>query len=101
MKGKSYLQIGSMSMGIAGSAMDYDFMEEYLCMRVESIDEVEVLRRIEEGIYDEETYQKALKWAKKYAKEGVDPNPEEFQRTEEQKEKIGNSLLKQLLSLKI
>lgn len=86
MKGKSYLQIGSMSMGIAGSAMDYDFMEEYLGMRVESIDEVEVLRRIEQKIYDEETYQKALKWAKEYAKEGVDPNPESHQRTEEEKE---------------
>lgn len=86
MRGKSYLQIGGMSMGIAGSAMDFDFMEEYLGMRVESIDMVEVLRRIEEGIYDHEEYEKALVWTKQYAKEGVDPNPEDFRRTEEQKE---------------
>src|SRR5699024_2800736 len=53
---------------------------------VESIDMVEVLRRIEEGIYDQEEYEKALEWTKEYAKEGVDPNPEDFQRTKEQKE---------------
>ncbi|MGI6000676.1 MAG: L-fucose isomerase, partial [Candidatus Merdisoma sp.] len=52
MRGKSYLQIGSMCMGIGGSIMDQAFMEEYLGMRVESIDEVEILRRMEEGIYD-------------------------------------------------
>lgn len=86
-RGKSYLQIGAMCMGIVGSAMDYDFMEEYLGMRVESIDEVEVLRRIEEGIYDEETYQKALAWTKENAKEGIDPNPADHQRSEEEKEK--------------
>lgn len=87
MRGKSYLQIGGMCMGIAGSAMDYDFMEEYLGMRVESIDMVEVLRRIEEGIYNHEEYERALIWRKENAKEGIDPNPRDFQRSEEQKEK--------------
>ena len=62
MKGKSYLQIGSICMGIAGSSIDPDFIEEYLGMRVESVDEVEILRRMEENIYDEEEYQKAYKW---------------------------------------
>ena len=57
MKGKSYLQIGSICMGIAGSSIDTDFFEEYLGMRVESVDEVEVIRRMEEGIYDEVEYQ--------------------------------------------
>ena len=76
MKGKSYLQIGSQCMGIAGSIMDQDFMESYLGMRVESVDEVEILRRMEEGIYDEAEYQKALKWAKEHCKEGRDDNPE-------------------------
>lgn len=85
-RGKSYLQIGGMSMGIAGSAMDFDFMEEYLGMRVEAIDMVEVLRRIEDGIYDHEEYERALAWTKENAKEGIDPNPEEFQRTEKEKE---------------
>jgi len=76
MKGKSYLQIGSQCMGIAGSIMDQDFMESYLGMRVESVDEVEILRRMEEGIYDEAEYQKALAWAKEHCKEGRDDNPE-------------------------
>ena len=62
MKGKSYLQIGSICMGIAGSTMIPEFIEEYLGMRVESVDEVEVLRRMEEGIQDEAEFQKALKW---------------------------------------
>lgn len=87
MRGKSYLQIGSMSMGIVGSAMDYDFMEEYLGMRVESIDEIEILRRIKEEIYDEETLQKAIEWTKEYAVEGIDQNPEDFQKSQEEKDK--------------
>jgi L-fucose isomerase len=76
MRGKSYLQIGSQCMGIAGSIMDQDFVESYLGMRVESVDEVEILRRMEEGIYCEEDYQKALKWTKEHCKEGRDDNPE-------------------------
>ena len=76
MRGKSYLQIGSQCMGIAGSIMDQDFVESYLGMRVESVDEVEVLRRMEEGIYDEAEYQKALKWTREHCKEGRDDNPE-------------------------
>ena len=76
MRGKSYLQIGSQCMGIAGSIIDQDFMEEYFGMRVESVDEVEILRRMEEGIYNEEEYQKALKWTKEHCKEGRDDTPE-------------------------
>ena len=76
MRGKSYLQIGSQCMGIAGSIIDQDFMEAYLGMRVESVDEVEILRRMEEGIYNEEEYQKALAWTKEHCKEGRDDNPE-------------------------
>ena len=63
-------------MGIAGSIMDQDFMESYFGMRIESVDEVEILRRMEEGIYDEEAYQKALAWTKEHCKEGRDDNPE-------------------------
>ncbi len=76
MRGKSYLQIGSVCMGIAGSMINSDFFEDYLGMRVESVDEVEVLRRIEEHIYDEDEYQKALKWAREKCPIGFDKNPE-------------------------
>lgn len=87
MRDKSYLQIGSVTMGIGGSIIDPNFMEEYLGMRVESIDEVEIIRRIEEKIYREEDYTKALEWIKKYCKEGLDKNPENIKKTTEQKEK--------------
>ena len=87
MKGKSYLQIGSQCMGIAGSIMDQDFMESYLGMRVESVDEVEILRRMEEGIYNEEEYQKALAWTKEHCKMGRDDNPDFVRFSDEEKEK--------------
>ena len=66
MRGKSYLQIGSVTMGIGGSIMDQDFMESYLGMRVESVDEVEILRRMEEGIYNKEEFERALAWTKEH-----------------------------------
>ncbi len=96
MRGKSYLQIGSQCMGIAGSIIDQDFIESYLDMRVESVDEVEILRRMEEGIYNEEEYQKALKWTKEHCKMGRDDNPDfveflgkkhKIKPTDEEKEK--------------
>ena len=76
MCGKSYLQIGSVTMGIGGSIMDQAFMEEYLNMRVESVDEVEILRRMEEGIYNADEVARALAWTKAHCKEGRDDNPE-------------------------
>ncbi len=60
MRGKSYLQIGSICMGIGGSIIDSDFLESYLGIRVESVDEVEIIRRMTEGIYDDDEYRKAL-----------------------------------------
>ena len=87
MKGKSYLQIGSICMGIAGSIVDVNFFEEYLGMRVESVDEVEVIRRMSEGIYDAKEYEKALTWIKEKCNSDFDKNPEELQRTPEEKEK--------------
>ena len=68
MRGRSYLQIGSQCMGIGGSIIDQAFMEEYLGLRVESVDEVEILRRMEEGIYDHDEFQKALAWTKEHCK---------------------------------
>ncbi len=87
MRGKSYLQIGSQCMGIAGSIMDQDFVESFLGMRVESVDEVEILRRMEEGIYNEEEYQKALAWTKEHCKMGRDDNPDWVKFSDEDKEK--------------
>ena len=86
MRGKSYLQIGSICMGIGGSIIDSDFIESYLGMRVESVDEVEIIRRMTEGIYDKAEFEKALAWAKKTCKMGFDKNPEDMQRTDKEKE---------------
>ena len=87
MRGKSYLQIGSVTMGIGGSIISPEFFEEYLGMRVESVDEVEIIRRMTEGIYDEKEYQKALTWIKEKCREDFDKNPVEMQKTSVQKEK--------------
>lgn len=85
MRGKSYLQIGSICMGIGGSIIDSDFIESYLGMRVESVDEVEIIRRMTEGIYDETEFQKALAWAKEKCIIGFDKNPDELKMSEEKK----------------
>ncbi len=100
MRGKSYLQIGSICMGIGGSIIDSDFIESYLGMRVESVDEVEIIRRMSEGIYDEAEYQKALKWTKEYAKIGFDKNPEDMQRTPERKEEDLEFVVKMMCIIK-
>jgi L-fucose isomerase len=72
MRGKSYLSIGAVCMGIAGSIVNTDFFENYLGMRCEGIDEVEIIRRMSEGIYDKDEYGKALAWAKANCKENED-----------------------------
>nr|WP_296486668.1 L-fucose isomerase [uncultured Acetatifactor sp.] len=100
MRGKSYLQIGSICMGIGGSIIDPAFIEEYLGMRVESVDEVEIIRRMSEGIYDQKEYEKALAWAKEYCKEGFDKNPEEIQKTREQKDQDWEFVVKMMCIIK-
>jgi len=79
MKGKSYLSIGSVAMGIAGSIVNADFFQTYLGMRNEYVDMSEIIRRIDEGIYDKEEYVRAIAWTEKYCKknEGTDFNIEE------------------------
>lgn len=72
MRGKSYLSIGAVCMGIAGSIVNPDFFEDYLGMRCEGIDEVEIIRRMENGIYDKEEFAKAIKWARANCREGED-----------------------------
>ena len=100
MRGKSYLQIGSICMGIGGSIIDSDFMESYLGMRVESVDEVEIIRRMTEGIYDQKEYEKALAWVKTYCKEGFDKNPEAVQKTREEKDKDWEFVVKMMCIIK-
>ncbi|MGQ1888835.1 L-fucose isomerase [Thermophagus sp. OGC60D27] len=74
MKGKSYLSVGYSSMGIAGSMVDQHFFQDYLGIRTEFVDSTEILRRIDEEIYDKEEFEKALEWTKKNCKEGEDLN---------------------------
>lgn len=88
MKGKSYLAIGSVSMGIGGSMVNPDFLQDYLGMRTEYVDSSEVLRRIQLEIYDKEEFKKALEWTKKHcmSREGEDFNPEHLKHNREQKD---------------
>ena len=87
MRGKSYLAMGGVSMGIAGSIVDHNFFESYLGMRVESIDMSEFTRRMDENIFDPEEYARATAWAKANCPEGRDHNPPAGQRTRAQKDK--------------
>ena len=73
-KGKAYVNIGGVSMGIAGSYCDASFMQKYLGLRAEWVDLTEVLRRITLEIYDKDEYEKALAWIKANCKEGFDKN---------------------------
>ena len=100
MRGKSYLQIGSITMGIGGSIINPEFMEEYLGLRVESVDEVEIIRRMEEGIYDHAEFEKALAWTKKNCPEGFDKNPDMVRETDEKKEKSWEFIVKMMCIIK-
>ena len=87
MRGKSYLSIGAVCMGIAGSIVNPDFFEDYLGMRCEGIDEVEIIRRMDRGIYDHEEFEKALAWAKAHCKEYDDVcNRSDLKKTREEKD---------------
>lgn len=100
MRGKSYLSIGSVSMGIAGSIVNPDFFQEYLGMRTESVDATEIIRRMSEGIYDKEEYEKAMEWTEKYCKprEGEDfKNRPEKKKTREQKDADWEFIVKMTL----
>ena len=74
MRGKSYLSVGNVSMGIAGSIVNQDFFEDTLGMRVECVDMSELTRRVEEQIYDPQEFERALAWVKKNCPEGKDYN---------------------------
>ena len=76
MRGKSYLSLGNTCMGIAGSIVNADFLQDYLGMRTEYVELVEILRRVDRGIFDPEEFAKAMTWVEKYCKpnEGHDYN---------------------------
>jgi L-fucose isomerase len=97
MRGKSYLSLGSVSMGIAGSIVNQELFEEYFGMRVEVVDMSEFTRRLEEGIYDPVEYEKALAWTKANCKEGREYNKPEKQRTRQQKDKDWETVVKMAL----
>ena len=86
MENRAYVGIGSVSMGIAGSNVDAQFLQEYLGIRAEWVDMTEVLRRIQYEIYDKEEYEKAIAWVEENCREGFDKNPENIRHTAEQKQ---------------
>ncbi|MDR2947810.1 MAG: L-fucose isomerase [Prevotella sp.] len=102
MRGKSYLAIGSVSMGIGGSIVNPEFLQEYLGMRTEYVDCSEILRRIQQEIYDKEEYEKALAWTKKHCavNELPDHNPEAIRRTREQKDQDWEFVVKMTLIMR-
>ncbi|RIK33843.1 MAG: L-fucose isomerase [Chloroflexi bacterium] len=97
MRGKSYLAMGGVSMGIAGSIVDQPFYEDYLGMRVETIDMVELVRRMERNLYDPAEFEQALAWTKQYCKEGKDYNAPEKQQTRAQKDATWETSVKMAL----
>ena len=100
MRGKSYLQIGSICMGIGGSIIDSDFLESYLGLRVESVDEVEIIRRMSLGIYDEAEYQNALAWAKDKCIIGFDKNPDFVRKSDKEKQEQFEFVVKMAVIIK-
>ena len=66
---------------------DPDFLQKYLGIRAEWVDMVEILRRIDLGIYDHAEYEKELAWIKKNCKKGLEVNIPELQNNAEQDEK--------------
>jgi L-fucose isomerase len=100
LRGKSYLAIGSVSMGIAGSIVDADFFQTYLGMRNEYADMSEIFRRVNEGIYDKEEFTKALAWTKANCKEGTDFNEKSKQFSRARKDEIWEYVVKMTLIIR-
>ncbi|WP_223066153.1 L-fucose isomerase [Paenibacillus caui] len=96
-RGKSYLSMGSVSMGIAGCVVNEDFFSRYLGMRNEYVDMSEFIRRIELNIYDEEEYERALAWVRSNCNPGEDVNPPELKRADKQLEQDWQTVVKMAL----
>ncbi len=97
MRGKSYLSMGGVSMGIAGSIVNQELFEEYFGMRVEVIDMVEFVRRMEREIYDPEEFAQALAWTKANCAEGKDWNAAEKQQSRAEKDAAWETSVKMAL----
>jgi L-fucose isomerase len=97
MKGKSYLSVGYSSMGIAGSMVDSNFFQDYLGIRAEFVDSIEILRRMDEEIYDKDEFVKAMAWTKVNCKEGKDYNKPENQADEARKQTEWETVVKMTL----
>jgi L-fucose isomerase len=97
LRGKSYLSIGSVSMGIAGCVVNENFFQKYLGMRNAYVDMTEVIRRMDKDIYDKEEFVQALAWVRKHCKEGSDENPIKLQLSREQKDKDWEFVVKMTL----
>ncbi len=100
MKGKSYLSIGAVSMGIAGSIVNEDVFQNYLGMRNEYVDMTEITRRIDRKIYDEDEFMKALAWTKDNCLEGGDKNPSEKQFSRKEKDQIWEYVVKMTIIMR-
>ncbi|NMB72069.1 MAG: L-fucose isomerase [Bacteroidales bacterium] len=100
MRGKSYLSIGSVSMGIAGSIVDADFFQSYLGMRNEYVDMSEIIRRVNLGIYDKEEFAKAMAWTKAHCREGADQNPPSMQLSRARKDEIWEFVVKMTIIIR-
>ncbi|MCM4162223.1 MULTISPECIES: L-fucose isomerase [unclassified Arenibacter] len=97
MNGKSYLSIGSVSMGIAGSIVNESFFQDYLGMRNEYVDMSEVNRRMQLGIFDPEEFEKALKWTKEHCREGKNYNAKELQKSRGRMDEEWETIVKMTL----
>ena len=86
MRNKAYLNIGGVSMGIAGSYCDADVFQKYFGLRAEWTDMSEIIRRIELGIYDHDEYEKLMSWIKANIKEGADRNKPEKAHSRKEKD---------------
>ncbi len=100
MRGKSYLSIGSVSMGIAGSIIEPQFFQDYLGMRNEYVDMSEIIRRVNEGIFDPNEFGKAMEWTKKYCKEGPDLNPENIRKSRKEMDNTWEYVVKMTLIMR-
>ena len=93
LRGKAYLSVGGMSMGIAGSLVDQEFLLDYLGLRTEVVDMSEIARRVEEDIFVPEEFERALKWVKENCKEQEDTvNAPEYRRSADRERRTGSML---------
>ncbi|MFA7043293.1 MAG: L-fucose isomerase [Bacteroidales bacterium] len=102
MRGKSYLGIGSVAMGIAGSIVNPELLQEYFGMRTECVDCSEILRRIQLEIYDKAEFERAMEWTKRHcmANEGEDYNPARIKKSREQKDKDWEFVVKMTIIMR-